>query len=119
MKKRRGFFLCVLGLLISASPLFMEGGKVYSILGIALVIFGVVANGLDQSRTRKEKKPLDKVKIIQLCCLTASLMVILFSALLQLDPVTLRTRARPLSMLLTMIAFFIPQIMNEKPDDVS
>ena len=65
MKKRRGFFLCVLGLLISAIPLFMEGGKVYSILGIALVIFGVVANGLDQSRTRKEKSITIKLAVKQ------------------------------------------------------
>ena len=41
------------------------------------------------------------------------------SAYLQLDPVTLRMRARPISMGLTMIAVFLPEMMKEVPDDAS
>ena len=108
IKKHKGFYLCALGLCVTAVPLFTDGGKVYSVLGPALVLLGVLSNGLGQSKAGSE---------IQLCCLAASLMVMMISAYLQLDPVTLRTRARPISMALTMIAVFLPEMVKETPDD--
>ena len=98
MNKHKGFYLCALGLCVTAVPLFTDGGKVYSVLGPAPVLLGVLSNGLGQSKAGSGRKPVS-------------------SAYLQLDPVTLRTRARPISMLLTMIAVFLPEMMKETPDD--
>ena len=117
MKKHKGFYLGVLGLFITAVPLFTDGGKVYSVLGPVLVLFGVLSNGLGRSKAGSERKPISRMNIIQLGCLTASLLVVIISAYLQLDPVTVRTRARPISMLLTMIAVFLPEMMKEDPED--
>ena len=117
MNKHKGFYLCALGLCDTAVPLFTDGGKVYSVLGPAPVLLGVLSNGLGQSKAGGGRKPVSKMKIIQLVCLAASLIVMVISAYLQLDPVTLRTRARPISMLLTMIAVFLPEMMKETPDD--
>ncbi len=117
MKKKKGFFLCVLGLCVTAVPLFMDGGGICGVLGPALVLSGVLWNGLGQPKAKSERKPLSKMKVIQLCCLAASLLVMVVSAYLQLDPVTLRMRARPISMALTMIAVFLPEMVKETPDD--
>ena len=117
IKKHKGFYLCALGLCVTAVPLFTDGGKAYSVLGPALVLLGVLSSGLGQSKAGSERKPVSKMKVIQLCCLAASLMVMMISAYLQLDPVTLRTRARPISMALTMIAVFLPEMVKETPDD--
>lgn len=99
--KNKGFYFCVLGLCVTAVPLFTDGGRICGVLGPALVLFGVLWNGLRQSNAKGERKPLSKMKVIQLCCLAASLLVMVISAYLQLDPVTLRMRARPISMGLT------------------
>lgn len=119
MKNKKGFYLCVLGLCVTAVPLFMDGGRICGVLGPALVLFGVLWNGLGQTKAKGARKPISKMKVIQLCCLAASLLVMVISAYLQLDPVTLRTRARPISMGLTMIAVFLPEMMKEPPDSAS
>ena len=72
MKNRKGFYLCVLGLCVTAVPLFTDGGRICGVLGPALVLFGVLWNGLRQSKAKDERKPLSKMKVIQLCCLAAS-----------------------------------------------
>lgn len=119
MKNKKGFYLCVLGLCVTAVPLFMDGGRICGVLGPALVLFGVLWNGLGQTKAKGARKPISKMKVIQLCCLAASLLVMVISAYLRLDPVTLRTRARPISMGLTMIAVFLPEMMKEPPDGAS
>ena len=67
-KKHKGFYLCALGLCVTAVPLFTDGGGICGVLGPALVLSGVLWNGLGQPKAKSERKPLSKMKVIQLCC---------------------------------------------------
>ena len=64
MKNRKGFYLCVLGLCVTAVPLFTDGGRICGVLGPTLVLFGVLWNGLRQSKAKDERKPLSKPSIV-------------------------------------------------------